>query len=122
MYAPKLQPYTREERWTMGFHHRIDSRSEEIKAEIKAMADKARAAFAEPSIPASFIDNALADVQRALAAWHAPSDLAYMQRMAAAQNINPYDSGFGAMVGAAPAHNSLWTALGNPLGFWPYGR
>jgi hypothetical protein len=42
MYAPKLLPMTKDERWAIGFAHRVDHKADEALAEIKRMADKAR--------------------------------------------------------------------------------
>jgi hypothetical protein len=42
MYAPKLRDMTADERWAEGFAYRIDTRADEIKAEIAQMVKKAR--------------------------------------------------------------------------------
>jgi hypothetical protein len=42
MYAPRLQSLSKDERWALGFAHRVDRRADAALAEIRSMADKAR--------------------------------------------------------------------------------
>jgi hypothetical protein len=45
MYAPKLQPLSKDERWRLGFEHRIDAMANAAQEEIKDAAYKARLAL-----------------------------------------------------------------------------
>lgn len=42
-YAPKLLDLSADERWKLGFEHRVDEMANRIHAEIRGMAYKARA-------------------------------------------------------------------------------
>lgn len=42
MYAPKLLPYSAEERWQMGFEYRINRMADEALNEIRTMVAKAK--------------------------------------------------------------------------------
>jgi hypothetical protein len=113
MYAPKLLPYTAEERWQMGFNHRIDRMADEALAEIKAMADKARDEFKPPvaSVP---YDYSMDGLRALLHQQYYPSAERLRQQQMAMQNVYP-DGAY--LYRGDPAPNPFISRLiGNPFG------
>jgi len=118
MYAPKLLPYTAEERRTMGLHHRIDRMAEEALAEIKAMANKARREIMpkppEKKRMEAFHEFSNEELSRMLAlAGAAAPNYAAIHQQQALQNVYP-----GYAHSSGTVYSPLQAAMGNPFGWW----
>jgi hypothetical protein len=76
-YAPKLLDLSADERWKLGFEHRVDQMANRIHAEIRGMAYKARAdIFSRATESVGFIQSGVNPTfgpsRRNPSFWHLP--------------------------------------------------